>query len=73
MADGEQCKAKVDLGGEVDGSNIGQVLATAKAMAQRCDCRALTLIFKPKDGFKTVTIGCLRGRKKAAAVAPAGA
>jgi len=73
MAD-ESCKAKVELGREVDVGNIEQVLANAKAIGQRCGCRAVTLVFKPKDGFTTVTIGCLRGRRKASATAvPGGA
>lgn len=60
----EGCKAKVELGREVDVGNIEQVLANAKAIAARCGCHAVTLVFKPKDGFSTVTIGCLRGRRR---------
>jgi hypothetical protein len=52
------------LGREVDAGNIEQVLASAKALAARCGCHAVTLVFKPKDGYTTVSIGCLRGRKK---------
>ena len=59
-----ECKAKVELGREVDVGNIEQVLANAKAISARCGCHAVTLVFKPKDGFTTVTIGCLRGRKR---------
>jgi hypothetical protein len=60
---GDECKAKVDLGREVDAGNIEQVLANAKALGVRCGCRAVTLVLKPKDGFSSVTIGCLRGRR----------
>jgi hypothetical protein len=59
-----ECKARVELGREVDAGNIEQVLANAKSLAARCGCHAVTLVFKPKDGFTTVTIGCLRGRKR---------
>ena len=60
----ESCKAKVELGREVDVGNIEQVLANAKAIAQRCGCNAVTLVLKPKDGYTTISIGCLRGRKR---------
>jgi prepilin signal peptidase PulO-like enzyme (type II secretory pathway) len=63
MSDPE-CKARVELGREVDAGNIEQVLASAKALAARCGCHAVTLVFKPKDGYTTVSIGCLRGRKR---------
>jgi len=64
MPDVTDCKARVELGGEVDAGNIEQVLASAKALAARCGCHAVTLVFKPKDRFTTVSIGCLRGRRK---------
>lgn len=63
MAD-EVCKAKIDLGSEVERGNLGQVLDRAKEIAARCGCHAVTLVFKPKDGYRTVSIGCLRGRRK---------
>jgi len=58
------CKAKLELGSEVGGANIEHVLASAKALATRCGCHAVTLVFRPKDGYTTVSIGCLRGRKR---------
>lgn len=59
----EECKARVQLDGEVNAGNIKAVLANAKTLSARCGCKAVTLIFKPKDGFTSVTIGCLRGRQ----------
>jgi hypothetical protein len=55
----ESCKAKIEHAG-----NLDQVLEQAKEIAGRCGCHAVTLVFKPKDGFTSVSIGCLRGRRK---------
>jgi len=63
MAD-ESCKARIELGSEVEPGALGHVLDQAREIAARCGCHAVSLVFKPKDGFRTVTIGCLRGRRR---------
>lgn len=66
MPGAEQCKAKLDLGGEASPANFERVLAQAKALGTRCECSAVTIVLKRKDGYSTVSIGCLRGRRKKA-------
>lgn len=64
------CKLKLDLGAEASAANLEPVLTQAKALSERCGCRAVTLVFTAKGGFRTVSVGCLRGRRKHTEPAP---
>jgi hypothetical protein len=49
---------------KLQGGDANRALEQGKQMAARCGCRAVTLIFKPKDDYQSVTVVCLRGGRR---------